>query len=105
MKTIAHTAKSLETRAKRYLRNCFHDGQYLTERATDFWSKRDDADCLAGERKCLGSEIACTPLRFTGSALLVYVEDTAGKTWYSWIHRATVPSRPVMVDFIGIFHG
>lgn len=75
-----------EARAKKHLRNCFLDGQYITERATEFWSKRDADDCLAGERKTMGSELICQPLRLTDHALLVMLTDTKGNDWFSWIH-------------------
>jgi hypothetical protein len=61
-------------------------GEYVTERATEFWSVRQADDCLAGERKTMGSDLVCLPIRFTGKALLVSLTDTNGKQWFSWIH-------------------
>lgn len=84
--TKIETLPQMEKRAVKFLRKCWHDGQYITERATEFWSVRSEGDCLAGERKTMGSELICQPLRFTGKSLLVCLTDTNGKQWFSWIH-------------------
>lgn len=84
--TIKETCKRLEARAVKHLRNAYHDSQYILERATCFFSTRDQSDCLAGDRKLIGSDVTCTPIRFTGKALLVSVFDTTGKAWFAWIH-------------------
>lgn len=86
MPQIKASIQSLDSKRKRELCNAYLDGEYELEYATDFWSKRDSTDCLAGERKLLGSGIMCATLRFSGSALLVSVEDSANQVWYAWIH-------------------
>lgn len=67
------------------LRNAWHDGEFITERATDFWSQCRKHLCC-GERKVFGSELHCQPLSFNGHSLLVCLTETNGKTWFSWIH-------------------
>lgn len=77
---------------KQQAMNCFLDGQFYTEGVTEFWSAtmpdplREGCPTLAGERLTVGSEVHCRPLRFTGNALLVCLQDSKGRTWYSWVH-------------------
>ncbi len=84
--SILKTCAKLERQSRQHLKNALLDGQYILERATDFWSRRDADDCLAGERKLIGSDVVCSPLRFNGSALLVYLVDSHNQTWFAWIH-------------------
>lgn len=85
--TILETCRQLETNGQRYLKRCYMGGEYVTERATEFWSKFDSDFCLAGERKTIGSDVVCHPMRYEKSALLVCLkEHGTGKFWYSWIH-------------------
>lgn len=84
--TLKATLRRLESRTAHHLKNAWIDGEYELERATDFWTQRDDTDCLAGERQFMGSGLMCKPLRFTGKSLLVYLVDTKGTTWFAWIH-------------------
>lgn len=83
---MIETLPQMEKRAVKHLRQSFARGEYVTERATEFWSVRQADDCLAGERKTMGSDLVCLPIRFTGKTLLVCLTDTNGKQWFSWIH-------------------
>lgn len=92
MKTqIQFTPKAITTLQARALKNAMLDGEYELERLTDFWSRRDSADCLAGERKVVGSGVMVAPMRYVrqnggNACLLVCVTDTQDQTWYAWIH-------------------
>jgi hypothetical protein len=91
MKTIQYDSKQIDKLNRKLLKNAMLDGAYELERLTDFWSQRDSTDCLAGERKAIGSGVMVTPLRYVtqskgNACLLVCITDTKNRTWHAWIH-------------------
>ena len=86
-KIRATSAQAIESRNRAHLKRCFVAGEYVTERATTFWSRHDvrDGTCT-GEKMLVGSDLPCQTIRLTGSALLVCLTDTKGRDWFAWIH-------------------
>lgn len=70
---------------KQHLRNVLLDGVFYLPRHQTFWSNINKENVLFGERKEMGSELACYPMFLSDNkkALLVSIMDSKNQTWYS----------------------
>lgn len=73
---------------KKHLKNSFHDGEFILERARLFWPECDKNYYLHGVSKTMGSDLICQPIAMgeKNKSLLVCLTDTKNQNWYSWIH-------------------
>ena len=84
MNTDQDTARE---RNAAFLRRCWQDGQYYTERDSMFFSRFDGYNSLLGPQVLVPSGAFCHPMRFTGSSLLVsHTARFNGQHSYAWIH-------------------
>jgi hypothetical protein len=86
---IKSSLKRLEALATAKLRTSFDSGEYITERATDFWRNHNQSSVMFlgnGERQVFCSGLKCKPLKLTGHSMLVALVDSNSLVWYSWIH-------------------
>ena len=83
---IDNSVKAMERRNRAALKNALLDGEYVLERQTCFYLKRDLNDCLMAPIEIFERGTKCQTLRFTGRALFVCVMDMKQRTWYAWIH-------------------
>ena len=90
MKTDQDTARE---RNAAFLRRCWQDGQYYTERGSMFYTQYDRRDSLSGpivfvgsNRKCVPMTIRCNNDLGTVSLLVAHTDSSNGQHSYAWIH-------------------
>lgn len=89
MRTLLNTAKAIEARAMRKHWAAYHDGEYVLERQTLFFSRRDLDDCLMSPSKLVYAGAVCKPVKIANNGRQMLVEKYDAKEcrfYYAWIH-------------------